>query len=197
MLKKHSGLVIVIVLLVSVQVACSLLSSPQGEDELLSELATVQAEQATKIAKQDELLSYLFTEMPRNTPDPRGPVTPVPTEFSPVVGSVVINEDRCCVGGAVGETVELNIQFDAMSPSGDITHMRYKTGLMVADKQQLQQEEWQVYREAVVEEFEITTSNWVGFWVTVQYMDAEGNVSPLFVDDISIEGHQEQPTASP
>lgn len=31
--------------------------------------------------------------------------------------------------------------------------------------------------------------NWVGHYVSVQYMDENGNVSPVYHDDISVEGH--------
>jgi hypothetical protein len=36
--------------------------------------------------------------------------------------------------------------------------------------------------------------NWTGFYVSVQYRDAEGNLSPVVCDDISIEGHSPTPT---
>ena len=36
--------------------------------------------------------------------------------------------------------------------------------------------------------------NWLGFYVSVQYRDAQGRQSPVYSDDISIEGFIPAPT---
>ena len=36
--------------------------------------------------------------------------------------------------------------------------------------------------------------NWVGWWINVQYRDAAGNLSPVYCDDISLEGSPPRPT---
>jgi hypothetical protein len=37
--------------------------------------------------------------------------------------------------------------------------------------------------------------NWTGFYVSVQYRDADGNLSPVYDDDVSVEG--QPPTLTP
>ncbi len=40
-------------------------------------------------------------------------------------------------------------------------------------------------------------TNWIGVWIYVQFRDDQGNVSPIYSDDISIEGMYASPTSMP
>lgn len=193
-MKKPYGF-LALILLVGLQTACGATSS-SDQDVIISHLATQQSAQATQLAGQDELIQYLLTIVPRNTPRDLN-VTVEPTPYTPVTGSVVFEDGSCCAGGIVGDTIELHIQFEAMSPIAEVTQMRYMTGSSIADEQDILSLEWQNYQSEVVIDYQVNAVNWLGHWVTVQYMDADGNVSPLISDDISIEGMPEMPTLTP
>jgi hypothetical protein len=45
--------------------------------------------------------------------------------------------------------------------------------------------------------YTIFAINWVGYYVDVQYRDAAGNISPVYCDDISIEGMPSSTTGTP
>ena len=47
---------------------------------------------------------------------------------------------------------------------------------------------WERFSASVTEPFVITAINWVGHYLSVQYRDSLGNLSPVFCDDISVEG---------
>lgn len=186
----------------------------------LAEVETVQAYQATKIRGQEEILSYALTEVPQDlsslkdknaaqdvitsyiltrmpypTPTAVGYGDPTTTPYLPLTGSVLIEEGRCCAGGLVGDVIEVQVRFEAFSQVGEVVEMRVMTGAL--DPQALAQRPWEPYVGDVGYPIEIQTANWVGWWVSVQYRDAAGNVSPVYSDDISIEGHESLPTPTP
>jgi hypothetical protein len=39
--------------------------------------------------------------------------------------------------------------------------------------------------------------NWAGFYVAAQYQDEKGNLSPVYCDDISVEGMPPTPVTTP
>lgn len=155
------------------------------EAAVLSELATRSSEQAAAMATQDFLISYLFT---------RGPlvITPLapgstPTPYQPVMGSVLMEEGRCCAEGVAGDEMALSLALSAESPQAAVTEMRIRLARVRLEASQLTDEEWEPFaaektimmRPAV---------GWVSYVVTVQFRDAQGNVSPPYYDDIAVEG---------
>lgn len=155
-------------------------------------LATMVAHQATQIgalendiASQSELISYLATRMP-HLPTPTA-VPSDPTPYRPVRGGVVLEDGRCCAGGRAGEVIEISAQFHAESPAAEITNMRYRLAYGKADEEELAQIPWRPYREQEAIPVQVVL-NWVGYTLSVQFMDDAGNLSPVYHDEISIEG---------
>jgi hypothetical protein len=161
----------------------------EGTVSALSTLSVQQAAaisaQATIIASQAEHISYLATRGPfMATPIPPGAE---PTPYYPVVGSVIIEGGRCCVGARAGEEIELAVEFDALSQFGEVTDMRMRLANIRFSEEDLLATEW--------EPFVITTSlpvsvslNWVTYYLTVQYRDEAGNLSPVYSAEIAVEG---------
>jgi len=147
--------------------------------------ATTISAQATIIANQAEHISYLATRGPiMATPFPSGAE---PTPYYPVVGSVIIEGGRCCVGARAGEEIELAVEFDALSQFGEVADMRMRLANIRFSEEDLLTTEW--------EPFAITTSlpvsvtlNWVTYYLTVQYRDEAGNLSPVYSAEITVEG---------
>lgn len=153
--------------------------------DYLSGLATSNANLATQIARQNEIISYLATRIPSRiiTPAP-----PIPTPYRPVYGSVVIEGGKCCVGGIAGETIEIGVAFEASSPLGDVTEMRVRLGSFQFTEDDMAHAEWEEFVPYKTYSIQLAI-NWVGFYVTVQYRDELGNLSSIYRDDISVEGH--------
>jgi hypothetical protein len=83
----------------------------------------------------------------------------------------------------------LNVHFAAQSPFGRVIEMRVKTGGNILDASEMEAVPWEPFVDDKVYEYEIFAANWIGWWVNVQFRDAEGNLSPVIQDDISIEGY--------
>jgi hypothetical protein len=66
--------------------------------------------------------------------------------------------------------------------------MRVRFGSRAFVEEQLAEAEWEPLVSTRSFPIEIAI-NWVGQYVSVQYMDASGNLSPIYYDDISVEGH--------
>ena len=143
-------------------------------------LETEQAALAVRDASQDLFLSYLATAMPA----PSG----MEAGAAGVVGTVVIEGGTCCVGGTAGDTVDIHIAYQASSPYAEVTEMRVRAGgggpFTEVD---LAEEAWVPFMTSQTVPFGAAI-NWVGFYVAVQYRDALGNLSPVYTDDISVEG---------
>jgi hypothetical protein len=106
----------------------------------------------------------------------------------PVLGSVQIEGGGCCAGGTAGESIEVDVNFEATSPFADVIEMRTMTGGMCFTEEAISSAGWETFEQE--REFPVHVAiNWVGFYVTVQYRDAEGHLSGVYCDDISIEGH--------
>jgi len=103
----------------------------------------------------------------------------------PVTGSVKIANSPCCAGGKVGSTVSLAVTFDAHSSQADVTDMRVafacpRDGASLTTP-------WESFVQ--FKTYTATVAiNFVGWDIAVQYRDAQGNLSPVYCDDISIEG---------
>jgi hypothetical protein len=98
-------------------------------------------------------------------------------------------------GGRTDQTIELRVQFTANSTAGAVKEMRVDAGMLLGclDEMASATAPWQPF---VPEQVYTTTafSNFQGWYVNVQYRDDAGNVSPVYCDDISIEGMPPGPT---
>jgi hypothetical protein len=104
-----------------------------------------------------------------------------------VSGSVVLEGGRCCAGGVAGEVIEVAAEFQAASQVAEVTEMRVRPGSQFYDEQEMQAAPWEPFMKQKTFSVPVVI-NWVGFYVSVQYRDAQGNISPVYYDDISIEG---------
>lgn len=103
----------------------------------------------------------------------------------PVTGSVQIEGGRSAAGGTVGSQITLKAQYSAASPAGKVTQMR--TQATSSCRQPTLTATWEAF--AVEKSFTTTLPlNWVGFYVAAQFRDEKGNLSPVYCDDISLEG---------
>ena len=150
---------------------------------------------ATQIASNEAMISYLATRVPRD-PCWEGVQDPTLTPYLEMQGAVVIEEGRCCVGGSAGDTIQVEVAFGASSPFAPVTEMRVRVGGMPFSEREMAYAPWEPFR-AQGSYPVLVAINWVGFYVSVQYRDAQGNVSPVFFDDISVEGMPPTPTVSP
>lgn len=122
-------------------------------------------------------------------------VTPVPGQQW--IAQAVLADGRCCVGGKVGETVQIPLALQASGPAGPATEMRYQAGAVAGCAADLSQAAWQPFAAQVTITTQIPTINWIGYWASVQFRDAGGNLSPIVCDDISMEGMPAAPSQSP
>lgn len=123
------------------------------------------------------------------TPIPRDNSTPVPAgpaPESPVSGGVLIEDGRSAAGGTAGDTINVSVSFNAVSTAADVTEMRVRRG-WCGTEADLAEIAWQPFATELSYPF-VLPINWVGFYVSVQYRDALGNLSPVYCDDISLEG---------
>lgn len=133
--------------------------------------------------------SHTATATPTHHPSHTATATATPTVTGPVTGTVVIEGGFCCVGGTAGQQLDIDVDFTASSPAGQVTEMRvyYAYGGGCANATTMEQQPWQPFSSHQV--YTITVAhNWVGFYATAQYRDQHGTLSPLICDDISVEG---------
>ena len=171
------------------------LTSSEAENDLQTEVA-VQSTQLSVLATQVRnleldletqagLIRYLATQRPAVLPTPSAP--PRPTPYLPLRGNLEIEDGKCCVGGIAGETITVQVSFFAESPFGEVTSMRVTAGNIPHPPEAFEQVPWQTFTPTASFEIPIVL-NWTGFYIQVQYQDALGNLSPVYVDDISVEG---------
>lgn len=146
--------------------------------------------------------SYSVVGILKETTPVEGLPAPVQTAAAatrtafPVHGSVAIEDGRCCVGGTEGETIQIEVAFEAASPWAEITEMRTRSAGRCFSEDELADAQWEPFTSSKTYPVYVTI-NWVGFYVSVQYRDAQGNVSPAFCDDIAVEGHPAPPSPQP
>jgi hypothetical protein len=164
-------------------------ASPQLESTVQTLLTQVSS-QSTQIAQHLEYISYLATRVP---PLPPSPVArSLPTPF--VAGSLLIDDGNCCVAAIAGQSILIPVVFHAASPLAEVTEMRVRAGLTSFDELDLSETEWEPFSSE--KQFEhVPPLNWSGFYVTVQFRDALGNLSPVYSSDISVEGMPAPPTS--
>lgn len=112
---------------------------------------------------------------------------------SPVSGEVILEEGRCCAGGIEGETIEIQAAFMAESTAGNVTELRISETGGCATQEIMDQSSWEPFVSEKSFPFDVAI-NWVGFYLSVQYRDEQGNLSPIYCDDISVEGMPASPT---
>jgi CSLREA domain-containing protein len=111
-------------------------------------------------------------------------------------GSVEIEDGSCCVGGTAGETITVNADFEASSPNGNVVEMRVLYGKRSFTDNEMENAAWEAFVTEKAFPVEVVL-NWSTFYVYVQYRDSNGNVSPLYFDEISVEGTSTEPTPTP
>ena len=147
---------------------------------------------ATRIAAQEDIISHLATIIPRSSRVGRPP-TITPTPYRQIYGSVIIEEGREAMGGVVGDIIQVGVTFRASSYDSPVREMRVRVGGMPFNEREMAEAAWEPFVGYRQFPFEVAL-NWVGFYVSVQYRDVRGNVSPVYFDDISIEGMPPTPT---
>jgi hypothetical protein len=115
---------------------------------------------------------------------------------NPVSGSVVLEEGRCCISGIAGDTVQVLAKFSATSQFGKVTRMRVSDAAACASAAKMEVADWEPF--VATKTFPVVVStNWVGFYVSAQFMDEHENLSPVYCDDISVEGTARAPAVNP
>jgi hypothetical protein len=170
--------------------------APAPDPRLAALEGTVEA-LASQNARLEEALvtQAAFADYLATRPPPL--VTPIspgtePTPHRPVQGSVRIEEGRCCAGGPAGEPLAVTVQFEAASPLAEVSEMRWAMSTQTLDEEAVATLDWEPFAVEKMAEIPVP-SNWSSMAVTVQFRDAEGNLSPLYSDDIAVEGLPPQP----
>ena len=109
-------------------------------------------------------------------------------------GSVHIQGSPCCIAGAVGQALEIWVNFSATSAAGEVIEMRQSVGGSCATAtSNLANRPWRPFMDLML--FSISPPiNWSTFAVAAQYRDDHGNVSAVYCDDIAVEGMPPTPT---
>lgn len=152
------------------------------QSDLLQAMATQLSSVSTENARHGTQIAYLATRGPAPGTVVFEPITP---HSKLVVGYVEIEQGICCVGGTAGDELEIMVEFMAIGIDAPVTEMRFTTGgNHIQDFSTLQ---WEPYVKQKSFSFRLPI-NWTGFYIQVQYRDALGNLSPIYGDDISVEG---------
>ena len=109
-------------------------------------------------------------------------------------GAVQIAGGSCCIGGYDGETIQAQVSFSAASPFGTVSKMRVASGC--AADTDLEGVDWEAFVNSKTYPIPVVI-NWSGFFICVQYQDGHGNLSPVYQDDISVEGMPRPPVVNP
>jgi hypothetical protein len=109
-------------------------------------------------------------------------------------GAVQIAGGNCCIGGFDGETIQAQVSFSAASPFGSVSRMRVIPNCS-ADTD-MESVAWEPFVDSKSLPVHVVI-NWSGFTVCVQYQDEHGNLSPVYQDNISVEGMPRPPVVNP
>jgi hypothetical protein len=109
-------------------------------------------------------------------------------------GEVQIQGGSCCIAGFDGETIQAQVSFSATSPFGRVSQMRVRTGCSVDTD--MESAAWEPFVDSKAYPVPVVI-NWSGFYLCVQYRDELGNLSPVYRDDISVEGMPRGPVVNP
>jgi hypothetical protein len=100
-------------------------------------------------------------------------------------GEVQIAGGSCCIGGYAGETIQAQVSFSAASPFGRVSKMLVASWCRAdMDPEGV---DWEAFADSKTYPIHVPL-NWSGFYLCVQYQDEQGNLSPVYRDDISVEG---------
>jgi len=128
------------------------------------------------------------------TPQATPSVTDTPESATTVVtgvtGGVLIEDGQSAMGGTAGDTIQASVTFTATSPAAPVIEMRVSLG---CNEESLVAAAWETFASQKTYPVRVIL-NWVGWGISVQYRDANGNVSPMYCDDINVEGMPAQPT---
>ncbi len=124
------------------------------------------------------------------------PLPPSARAPDEVLGSVQIEHGQSASGGTAGTTIQVEIDLSATSTSGKVTEMRVAAVGGCDNRGQVDKAQWQPF--APVTHLPASLGiNWVGFYVAAQFRDDKGIVSPIYCDDISLEGMPAVPAVNP
>lgn len=138
--------------------------------------------------------SQRMTPTASETPTVMTPLEMPTTASLTVTGSVQIAGGGCCIGGTDGETIQAQVSFSAESPFGRVSRMRVRSGC--AADADLESADWEPFTDSKTYPVYVVI-NWIGFYICVQYQDEHGNLSPVYRDDISVEGMPRSPVVNP
>jgi hypothetical protein len=127
-----------------------------------------------------------------------GTVTPPPKcVFLPVIansasswtGSVILNDGWCCIAGRADVPLSITVAFSATSAAGPVTQMRISPLHVTTEcsSASLAGANWEPFVTERVYTF-TPPLNFVGIQLEVQYQDTQGTESPVYCDDITVEG---------
>jgi hypothetical protein len=134
------------------------------------------------------------TPIASETPSAMTPLEISTTAFVLFTGAVQIAGGSCCIAGFDGETIQAQVSFSAGSPFGSVGQMRVKSGCSAA--MDLEGAEWETFADSKMYPVPVII-NWSGFSICVQYQDEYGNLSPVYRDDVSVEGMPRAPVVNP
>lgn len=158
-----------IILLLSLSIAC--------EPSVTATMPSANHTASTSVVERTPPSSAIFT-----------PLSPSPTYStpSPIQGSVQLEDGRCCVGGPAGEPVNITARFEAVSPFAEVTQMRTMEHCRTVDE--MAAANWEPFTATKVFQFTPPVFNWFSFVISVQFRDAQGNLSAVYCDEIGVEG---------
>ncbi len=95
----------------------------------------------------------------------------------------------------MGSIQDLSLTLTAQSAAGPVTEMRLVQGSGGCPaSNEIEGATWQPFVVTKTLQVPIMAINWFGLYLGVQYRDAQGNLSPVYCDDISVEGAPPLPT---
>lgn len=113
--------------------------------------------------------------------------TTTPTPRRQWTGSVLIEDGRCCAGGCAGQLIDIDVEYTASSPFGKVEEMRVATSSYCWAEPMLAAAAWEPFSPLKTYPFTVFI-NWVPFYVSAQFKDEHGNLSPVYCDDFHVEG---------
>ncbi len=173
------------VLLTSTAIALSVCGTPSPAGNASTAVPTNTGVPATATVFVPPPTDTIAPATARPDSDPGTPTGMLPA--SPVTGSVLVEGGNSMTGGVAGEIIDMSVTFTASSAAGRVTDMRVDAGAAGCAQEAMESYPWEPFE---AEKVYTTTAfiNFQGWYVNVQYRDAQGNVSPVYCDDISIEG---------
>ncbi len=105
----------------------------------------------------------------------------------PVKGSLSIPQPE--TGGPVGQSVSIQVSFQATSPDGPVTDLRLTGGCpKTAAEMDASGASWEPFVSTRTFQVGIGQRNWTVWGIAVQYRDVQGNLSPVYCATATVEG---------